>query len=145
VNRQQVGHLRVRPGLAKASIVVLGGVLVGLVAVPLLLFAWAFGGCLLPRGDSFDARTWQSADPYSACSARYEMVDDLLANHLTVGMTRTEVMGLLGGAASEDELAMAGSRPGDLVYGTGCEIDCFWLVVEFGPDNQLTVARRYHD
>jgi hypothetical protein len=99
----------------------------------------------VPRGDTFDERTWLSADSGSACSARFEMVDDLLANHLHEDMTRAEVVDLLGEGEPYEELGMAGSKEGDLVYETGCGIDCFWVVVEFDAQDRLTIARRYQD
>lgn len=125
--------------------VVIGGILVAMVAVLMLLFASAFGGCLAPHGDDFDSGAWRSADPGSACSARYDMVDDLLAHHLSEGMTRTEVVDLLGEGVSDEAIGMAGSEVGDLLYQTGCGIDCFWVVVEFDADDRLTEARRSSD
>ena len=94
-------------GLAEATVIVLGGIAVGLVAVPMLLFALAFGGCLVPHGHDFDPGNWQRADGESPCDARYGMTDDLTANHLPEGPARSEVLALLSEGEDAEALRSA--------------------------------------
>lgn len=64
-----------------------------------------------PRGESkFDSASWEDASP--ASGRRYEMLDDLLASKHLVGLSETDVKGLLGEADS------TGNEGGDklLVY-----------------------------
>lgn len=52
-----------------------------------------------PRGESkFDSASWKDASP--ASGKRYEMVDDLLASQRLMGLSETDVKGLLGEADS---------------------------------------------
>ena len=92
-------------------------------------------GCwFVPHPDHFVQRVWTEADPDGDCGARGGMVDDLLTNHLRVGMTRADVETLLG--PPEDP---------DYGYMLGCWIDCDWVAVEYDPSGHLINATRYQD
>jgi hypothetical protein len=127
--------------LVRAFAMVVGVLAVAYAAVQLLLFAGIFlvfsGGpsCwFTPHPDQFIQQVWAEADPDGECGARYGMVDDLLANHLRTGMTRAEVITLLG--APEDP---------DYGYMLGCWIDCDWLTVEFTADGRVLEAYQTQD
>ncbi|HEX7490753.1 MAG TPA: hypothetical protein VF337_03500 [Candidatus Limnocylindrales bacterium] len=87
----------------------------------------------------FDAQIWAST---SICNARFSMVDDLIAHHLPVGMTRDEVVALLGQPATPYE---GGTDQGDrtLEYDMGGWMDTNWLVIQFDEDWLLTKAFWY--
>jgi hypothetical protein len=118
-------------GIAAAAYLV-----VSLLAVGAMAFVLTGGpGCwFAPHPDHFVQQVWVQADPDGECGARYGMVDDLLANHLSPGMTKAEVITLLG--APEDP---------DYGYMLGCWIDCDWVTVEFTADDRVREAYRYQD
>ncbi len=89
------------------------------------------GGCdRLQR--PFDRAAWIVAD-VDAGHTREQMVKDLFHSHPLKGMTRAEVLTLLGPAEQTDK--WGGS---DLVYVLGPQgIDFDWLVIKFGQDGKV--------
>jgi hypothetical protein len=84
----------------------------------------------------FDKAQWVACAHFPS-TARYMMIDDLLANHPLVGMTRDEVVTLLGPFHDEPDY------PGwDNCYYLGPErglgVDFEWLVLEFDGDKVAT-------
>jgi len=71
------------------------------------------------------------------------MADDLVASHLPVGMSRDEVVALLGQPATLYEGANQADRT--LAYDMGGWMDTNWLVIEFDGDWLLTKAFWYQD
>lgn len=76
------------------------------------------------------------------CNGRRAMADDLENSYLKPGMTRQEVVALLGEPDSY-EGGYASDRT--IAYEMGCFIDCDWLVVEFGATWRLIDAYVYQD
>lgn len=69
------------------------------------------------------------------------MVDDLVAYHLRVGMTRDEVVALLGQPDRVSEGTYQGDRT--LEYDMGGWMDPNWLAIEFDDDRLLIKAFWY--
>ncbi len=109
------------------------------VVVPLGMMTLVFGGCVLPRSDTFDAGAWRSDDGLGTCTARGPMAADLMANHLPSGMTRTEVLDVLGPPDGDR------SWQGEAAYPISCWIDCEWVIVEFDRADRLTRTYQYQD
>ena len=92
--------------------------------------------------DRFDSAIWKDTLAiYSKLAPRGCMVDDLLAHHKLVGLSRTEVIALLG----EDPRSEYFSDY-DFVYWLGPErgvtgTDSEWLVMKFGESDQVIEAR----
>lgn len=87
----------------------------------------------------FDSVQWKAYKDQRD-NRRYEMLDDLVANHLPLGMERAAVLELLGPPETEDV-----SRP-ELMYSTGysgglTHIDPEVFFVVFTSDK---LSRRYH-
>ena len=87
-------------------------------------------------GRVFDAAAWQ-ADP----DDRGPMADRLLARGTLDGLTRKQVVELLGEPPDTDYF-----RDWDLVYCLGMErglfsIDSEWLLLRLGPDGRVAEAR----
>ena len=109
------------------------------VIVPLGMMAIVFGGCVIPRSDTFDAGAWRSDDGFGTCTARAAMAPDLMASHLPPGMTRQKVLDMLGPPESD------WSSDGEASYPIGCWIDCDWVVVEFDASDRITRTFQYQD
>jgi hypothetical protein len=121
---RMLGFKQVRP-LAFAA---------GVVAPWVLFFGYVFFGPTLLdhfHRRSFERIAWQSnAGANSTWPARLTMVDDLLHGHHLTGMTRTEIVTLLG--PPDDRTPF---RNWDLVYWLGPErglfrIDSEWLLID---------------
>ena len=127
--------------LLRAFVITVGVLAGAYIATQVLMIGLVFvtltggPGCwFAPHPDHFVQGVWIEADPDGECGSRSAMVDDLLANHLRVGMTRAEVEALLG-------------PPDDPEYGwvLGCWIDCDWVMVEYDSTGRMTQASRYQD
>jgi hypothetical protein len=124
------------------------GILVAILAAPLALYglAWVYLD-VAPRADdyrhrlAFDAKGWRakSADASNDWPTRLRMVDSLMDRRLLDGLTRTQVVELLGPPDATSKW-----RDWDLVYHLGPErkalfrIDSDWLVIRL--DSGRTVA-----
>lgn len=92
--------------------------------------------------DRFDPTIWKDTlAVYSKLAPRGCMVDDLLAHHRLVGMSRAEVVALLG----EDPRSEYFSDY-DFVYWLGPErgpssVDSEWLVMKFDAADKVSEAR----
>ena len=71
------------------------------------------------------------------------MADDLVGSHLPIGMTRDEVVALLGQPATSYEGTYQGDRT--LAYDMGGWMDTNWLVIQFDEDWFLSKAFWYQD
>jgi hypothetical protein len=107
----------------------LGAWLLVLAAVTITVGAFAYRNLARPR---FNSDAWKSVpadDP-----GKLAMVDDLLARHKLVGMTRTEIDAMLGTPPKTSNF-----RNYDYVYWLGPErgfmsIDSEWLCIAFDED-----------
>ena len=85
----------------------------------------------------FDSQTWkQTPSEFSLQSVRLRMANDLVSTHLRDGMTREEVVGMLG---EPDETPYFAEY--DMVYHLGQErhpfgIDSEWLVIRLDANRQ---------
>lgn len=92
--------------------------------------------------DRFDSAIWKDTlAVYSKLAPRGCMVDDLLAHHKLVGLSRTEVIALLG----EDPRSEYFSDY-DFVYWLGpkhggVSTDSEWLVMKFGASDEVIEAK----
>jgi hypothetical protein len=125
-----------RPLVIIVGIVAGAFLLVPLLTVGAMAFVLSGGsGCLFsPHPDRFVQQVWVEADPDGECGTRRGMVDDLLANYVRPGMTKAEVITLLG--APEDQ---------DYGYILGCWIDCDWVTVEFSADDRVRDVYQFQD
>jgi hypothetical protein len=105
--------------------------------VPEIMVISTFAGCVLPYSDQFDPATSHSARRDDVGTARWEMADDLIANHLPIGMSRPEILTLLGPSEGDDWWG-----DGTASWSIGCWIDRDLVVVEFDPAGRL--ERAYH-
>lgn len=96
--------------------------------------------CSVFSGRSFDAILWR--DPvHMQDGVRLGMADRLLANRTLIGLTRSQVVAMLGEPPPTEYF-----RDWDLVYHLGMErsfisIDSEWLVARLGPDGRVVQAR----
>ncbi len=94
----------------------------------------------------FEQAAWKAnPDSLEMDPVRLPMVDDLLAHHNFVGMSRAEIDDLLGAPAPTDKF-----RDWDLVYWLGPErgsirIDSEWLVFKFDKENRVSAYRLVSD
>lgn len=94
----------------------------------------------------FDQAVWiANPDSTEMNPIRLRMVDDLLAKHDFLGMTRKQIDDLLGPRAPTDKF-----RNWDLVYWLGPErgsfrIDSEWLVFRFDKDNKVKEYQHLRD
>ena len=106
-----------------------------------LLLAVAAVGC----GQRFDAEAWKAAAPeHNTVVKRAPMAEDFLRRYDAVGMSRAEIVGLLGDRDATDKFADY-----DLVYWLGPErglvgVDSEWLVIRLA-DGVVTEARIVSD
>lgn len=88
---------------------------------------------------NFERQKW--IDPkvyYDEPYIRIKMVDDLVTNHLSKGISRLQVIELLG-----EQIETKKMQEYDLVYWLGMEksfisIDSLWLVIKFDKEDRLT-------
>lgn len=95
-------------------------------------------------GQPFDATLWR-ADEDSQSGIRQRMADRLLARRSLIGLSRREVVAMLGEAPDHGVF-----RDWDIVYLLGPErnsvsIDSEWLVLRLGSDGNVVDARLVHD
>jgi len=83
--------------LVKAVLKVLG-VFLGAIVIGtgLLIAAFLFWPRRGVESQQFESAAWKSAVPGTRNETRLFMVDDLLARHMLVGRSRTDVVNLLG-------------------------------------------------
>ena len=128
----------------------------GLVAIAAVVYFWAWPLYLFatspmpedrcPGHERFDPVVWQdSIQVYSDLKPRGCMVDDLLAHYKLVGMTRAEIVRLLG-----EPRPTAYFREFDLVYWLGSErgwlsIDSEWLVMKLDGTGRVLEAKLVTD
>ncbi len=118
-----------------------GKVIVGIIAgfAVVLLIIWMspvgkfiLSGGLSTKEQSFDAQQWQALknEETSKKSARLLMADDLMQNHLKIGMDSTEVKKMLG----EPE------RRYGFAYGLGTltpGMGLFYLIITFDTNGKI--------
>jgi hypothetical protein len=133
VNRPRLRPSRAFVRIVLLTILIASWVTVVTISLPKVLPCLGFGL-------GFDANTWASTD---LCNARLTMVDDLVTNHLPDGISRDEVVALLG----EPNTAYDGTNQGDrtIAYDMGGWMDTNWLVVQFDDDWLLITAFWYQD
>jgi hypothetical protein len=86
----------------------------------------------------FDSAVWKS--PSTQATVRLQMADDLTHHHKLIGLTRMEVVTLLGEPPKTEYF-----KGFDLVYLLGPErgfisIDSEWLVIRLGEDGRVNSA-----
>lgn len=87
------------------------GAILVVLALMLPLSGWLQWKAQPENGRSFDRRQWLQTDPGATDSPRLSMTGDLLRRHLKPGMTRAQVLDLLG--PPEDE------GPAEAIYPLG--------------------------
>jgi hypothetical protein len=104
------------------------------------LLALLAGGCwfMLRPGRHFDVALWKNSATTS--SVRLRMADDLVNSKKLNGLTRQEVLTLLGEPPKTEYF-----KEYELAYYLGPErgfmsIDSEWLVLKFGPDGRISRA-----
>lgn len=114
------------------------------VLVLLLLLGLCFGGIRYCQnvGRTFDAQAWR--DAAGGTRIRGRMAPDLVASRRLVGMTRAEVVALLG----PPQRVEAGTGGGRLLYNLGLPVDGYGidddvLDVSIGPDGRVAEVRVY--
>jgi hypothetical protein len=94
----------------------------------------AFRPCFVASGAQFDRGVWDTTIP---CNGREAMVGDLEQNHLTIGMTRQEVVDLLGQPDSDDEFY---SGDHTITYVMNQWLNGDWLEIDFDAGWRLTAS-----
>jgi outer membrane protein assembly factor BamE (lipoprotein component of BamABCDE complex) len=98
----------------------------------LILASFLVFGCY--PSDTFDSNRWKNADP--ATRERVKMLEPLLDQHPLKGMTRSQVVDLLGEPTPTDKWA-----DWDIVYVLGpteyTPIDHEWLVIRLDEDERV--------
>lgn len=96
---------------------------------------------------SFDATAWKASlsSPKTSDPIRLRMVDDLLRRHPFIGMSRGDLIALLGTPPKTGYFTDY-----QFVYWLGPErgymsIDSEWLAVRFGPDDRVSAAQIVRD
>lgn len=107
------------------------GIVAAMAVAVLVRGAWATG--YLPVR-LFNSTEWKNP---TEANSRISMINALLLTHTLKGMTRSEVIHLLGEPPASEYF-----RDWDFVYRLGNErglfsIDSEWLVVKFGPDGKV--------
>lgn len=88
---------------------------------------------------NFERQKWIDTKVYyDEPYIRIKMVDDLVTNHLSKGISRLQVIELLGEQTETKKM-----QEYDLVYWLGMEksfisIDSLWLVIKFDKEDRLT-------
>ena len=93
---------------------------------------------MLRPGRHFDSSLWRNSA--TLLSVRLRMADDLVNRQTLVGLTRQEVVALLGEPPKTEYF-----KEFDLVYYLGPErgfmsIDSEWLVLKLGPEGRVKRA-----
>ena len=114
-----------------------------LLVVGVLALLAAAGWYLLRPGRHFDTSVWKNSTTSS--SIRLRMADDLINERKLNGLTRKEVVTLLGEPTKTGYF-----KEYDLVYHLGPErgfisIDSEWLVLKLGADGRIERAAIAHD
>lgn len=113
-----------------------------------LAFAVAMVGVFVWRwwfpGRAFDAATWDD-ESQAWHGARLEMADRLLAQDILTGMTRAQVIAMLGEPSQEGYF-----REWDMVYWLGPErgfmsVDSEWLVLNLDGNGRVVECRIVND
>jgi len=107
-----------------------------------LLALLLLAGCvtwLVSHRKSFDPAVWRNRA--TSDSVRLQMADDLVRNHKLKGLTKVEVVTLLGQPPQTPYF-----KAYDLVYYLGPErgfmsIDSEWLIVKLGADGRVAEAK----
>lgn len=97
----------------------------------------------------FDAKLWNDPEWRSSLSIeshyhsiRQRMVDDLLAHHLHAGLTKDEVLALIG--PKDENPRYKGPDSGAWIYGLGAQrgmpVDDEWLFVTFDTSERMSSA-----
>ena len=110
--------------------------------IPLAAAVLLTGGCTRRGQDTrqpFDATAWRAQG--DAHAPRHAMVDDLISSDRLKGLTRTQVVALLGEPTATDkfrEWSMAYRLGGDRTY---LPITPSWLVINLSEDQVTAFAR----
>jgi outer membrane protein assembly factor BamE (lipoprotein component of BamABCDE complex) len=106
----------------------------------IILTALLIGACS-PSG-KFDSDQWKDADPLTR--DRVEMVDQLLSQHPLKGLSRSEVVELLGEPTSTDKW-----DDWDMMYVLGptdyMPIDNEWLVINLNAAGRVVAYKKTQD
>jgi hypothetical protein len=112
--------------------------------VSVVFTVWGVDAYLKQKASRFDSTIWRDESlGESLGDVRFRMVEDMLASHRLVGMSRTDVLKLLGTPTSFDEEHESG-----LIYylGTGDQwipIDPYILEIRFDVNGLVaTVTKR---
>jgi len=94
---------------------------------------------------AFDSQAWQDTNRVQREHIRIRMIDDLLAKHPLNGLTRSEVVALLG-----EPKPTSYFREYDLVYWLGPErslfsVDSEWLCVRLDTNSKVSAAQVLRD
>ena len=120
------------------------------IVVPLAFFALFFWGNELLHERSFDAESWRAQQEYEIekWTPRQRMVDDLIDGGRLNGLTRAQVLELLGPPVDED--FPHGASSSDIHYHVGQErgflaIDSEWLLIDFDESGVVEDYGLYTD
>lgn len=129
----------------KAILITLGGAILILSAMFGLTVYRLNQGTVDFKPTSFDSQHWMFSKPEMSWeSVRLKMVDDLVENHLKVGLQKSQIISLIG---SPDETKYFNNY--DMVYYLGRErnsigIDSEWLVIKL-QENKVESFKIAHD
>ena len=94
----------------------------------------------LPTRSSFDRSLWLSNNTYTMNNPRFRMVEDLMSHHVRIGMSRQQVVTLLGEPTGESFI----SAQGVYFYILGTEYsDPSFLCVKFDPQERVLNVSRF--
>lgn len=123
-------------------------ILVSMFVIPSVLFFGSIIGDAIKERRSripFDSNTWKTSLSKPHDSIRLRMVDDLLRSRKLVGMTRTELVAILG-----EPPLLPSRRDYDMVYWLGPQrgymgLDSESLGVRLSADQRVTEVRIIND
>ncbi len=121
-----------RKALVVVALVVVAAALVYVAPIVVGLCQWVYWGTTVYYEQPFDRELWLSYDKSSDPRIRAHMYDDLRKNHLKIGMSRKEVLKLLGKPALD--------HSGILYYDLGPDaigIDTDRLVIELDESGRI--------